>query len=393
MYFAPSDLRVPRVDRHCTVRFCEAVAQRGWDVELVSLSMRLEFDEPTRGRNLLDVYDVETPFRVTVVPSRARQSREQGRAAAVWRAIAYPLVAARRLLVSRRHARPAFVVLYCKNYLLALTLLPIRLLLGRRGLLLFEVHLPPASSLGRFVLSRADGVVAISRVLARELQQNFGVPVRRVRVANQGVNLPAHPPPEAAKRQLRSELRLPARKLVVYTGKVYAGYGEIDYLLEAAKLFPPGFDMVIVGGREDQVRRLRSRLRSEGITNVILTGFVTPADARRYQAAADVLVSYYPGDLPLNKYRSPGKLFEYMAANRPIVTADYPFVHDLLSDGAVRLVEPDRPDLLAEALVAVVTDEERAQDMSRRAFDCVREFTWERRSERIEDFVAELTTS
>src|SRR5205823_11395543 len=101
MYFAPADVLIPRVDRQSIMRFCEAVAEIGWDVELVALNTRVEFDEPTRHRNLFDVYGVSTRFQVTTIPSGQRQSREGERLQAGWRALAYLGLAAWRLLIQR----------------------------------------------------------------------------------------------------------------------------------------------------------------------------------------------------------------------------------------------------------------------------------------------------
>jgi D-inositol-3-phosphate glycosyltransferase len=110
-----------------------------------------------------------------------------------------------------------------------------------------------------------------------------------------------------------------------------------------------------------------------------------------YQSAADVLVTYYPGDLELNRYRaSPGKLFEYMASQRPIVTADYPALRELLSPSAAMFVERDRPDLLAAAIARVLADPDLADAMAKQAYADVQGFSWQRRAERVQQFVADL---
>jgi glycosyltransferase involved in cell wall biosynthesis len=70
-------------------------------------------------------------------------------------------------------------------------------------------------------------------------------------------------------------------------------------------------------------------------------------------------VMYYPSELSINKYRaSPGKLFEYMAAKRPIVTADFPALREALGPDAALFVEKDNPDALAAGIRAVLGDED-----------------------------------
>jgi glycosyltransferase involved in cell wall biosynthesis len=392
MYFAPNDVLVPRVDRQTIMRFCEAVANLGWDVELIAMKLRVEFDEPTLRRDLFDVYGVEPRFRVTMIPSAQRQSREAGALLAAWRAVAYPLVAAYRLAIEGVAKRHDTVVLYCKNYVVALGLLQLRRLIGRRAVLLFESHVPPSNRLGRFVLQRVDAILPVSNVLTRELIEDFDLPPERVMTAHHGTDLNAIERARVSKQKAREQLGLPQdRRLAVYTGKVNTRYREIDYLLEAAGQLEDGAEVVIVGGRDDEVRKLRERANAEGVTNVRFIGFVAPADVYAYQFAADTLVTYYPGDLAINKYRaSPGKLFEYMAAKRPIVTADYPALRELLGPDSARFVDRDRPELLAAAISDVLAHPDRADEMAAQAYAEVQEFTWQHRAERMKDFVTEL---
>jgi glycosyltransferase involved in cell wall biosynthesis len=78
------------------------------------------------------------------------------------------------------------------------------------------------------------------------------------------------------------------------------------------------------------------------------------------------------------------KMFEYMAAGRPIVAADFPVVREVLRDGEnALLVAPDSAEALAAGLSRALDDPELADRISRRAGRDVREFAWERRAERI----------
>jgi glycosyltransferase involved in cell wall biosynthesis len=391
MYFTPSDLLIPRVDRHCIMRFCEAVSALGVDVEAVSLNVSLEFDEPTRSRGLFDVYGVRTPFAVTVLPTSVHQATSDG-ASSTWRALTYSAHAFWRLLATRRAFAYDCTLIYFKNYLLGPPFLVLRKLLGKRVLLLFEIHVPPSNWLGRRLLPRLDGVIPVSRVLARELRAQFGIEDQRILVAHMGVSLRYLEEVRITKEQARHRLGLPQdRKLVVYTGKVHTQSREIDLLVETAELLTNEAEVVIVGGREDQVAQLRDRLRRQQITNVRIPGFVAPADVFPWQLAADALVMYYPSELSINKYRaSPGKLFEYMAAKRPIVTADFPALREALGPDAALFVEKDNPDALAAGIRAVLGDEDLGERLAGQAYRDVHAFTWERRAERVLAFSQQL---
>jgi glycosyltransferase involved in cell wall biosynthesis len=53
-------------------------------------------------------------------------------------------------------------------------------------------------------------------------------------------------------------------------------------------------------------------------------------------------------------------------------------------------IPPDRPDLLAAAITRVLSEPHLAESMAREAYAAVQEFTWDRRAERIQGFVADL---
>lgn len=390
LYFTPADVLVPRVDRQCIMRFIEALVENGVDAEAVSLDVRLEHDEPTKLRDLFDVYGLTTRFPVRILPSRARQSRDVH---PVWRTLAYSAHAFWRLVVRGGAAPFDVTVLFFKNYLLAAPFLLLRPLVRGRLLLLFEAHLPPQRTHERYLLRRVDGVLPISEMLGRELQSDFGIDERRILVAHQGVDLDAIARAVGGSGDARERLGLPRdRKVVVYTGKVNDGYREVDLLLDAARLVPDA-EVVIVGGRDDHVERLRARVRRDGPANVRFEGFVAPADVFPYQAAADVLLSYYPSGHRLNRYRSPGKLFEYMASGRPIVTADYPSLREALSRGAAVFVEPDDPAALAEGIRTVLSDPELGARLARQARQDVQRFTWDERAKRVIAFIERLSAS
>jgi glycosyltransferase involved in cell wall biosynthesis len=386
LYFAPGDLLVPRVDRQCIMRFCEAMAATGVAVEAVSFDIRLDFDEPTRSRDLFDVYGITTPFEVKILPSWHRQTTDKLNP--LWRAVGYTWWLILRLLAHLRAFTYDRTIVYFKNYLIGVPFLFIRWVLGRRVVLLFEIHVPPPRRAWRFLLRRMDGVIPVSHILARELVSEWGIEEDQILVAHMGVNLKRIDEQRVGKEEARRKLGLPLdRALVVYTGKVHANSDEIALLLQAARLVSDEADLVIVGGREDQVTRLRQDVLDNGITNVRFVGFVAPGEVHAWQMAADALVTYYPSNLPINKYRaSPGKLFEYMASGRPIITADYPALREALSPDAALFVPKDEPPALAEGIRRVLGDPELGERLARRAAADVQQFTWERRAARVLSF-------
>jgi glycosyltransferase involved in cell wall biosynthesis len=374
------------------MRFCEAVAAKEVDVEVVSLGVQLNFDEPTRSRNLFEVYGIDVPFRVTILPSRMSQMHRE-KVSGLWRAFLYGAYTSWKLIARPDAFGKDVTIFYFKNYLIALPLLLLRRITRHRLLLLFEIHGPPQRRGDKAVLRRLDGIVSLSGTLAHQLKHEVGLEPARILQAHQGVNLDHVERIRVSKTEARRALALPSdKRLVVYTGKVHWWSREVSFLIEAVELLPADVELVIVGGRGDHVELLRKRLTEQQVQGVRLIGFVSPAEVFRYQFAADVLVSYYPSDIRNLEYLSPGKLFEYMASNRPIVTADHAFLREILNNDAAVFVERDQPYELAQGIRTVLDNEVLGQRIAANAYRDIEGFTWQKRAERILAFSRELQT-
>jgi glycosyltransferase involved in cell wall biosynthesis len=245
----------------------------------------------------------------------------------------------------------------------------------------------------RLALKNAALVVANTHALARDLVARTDVDETRVIATHQGVDLDRLNAERMSRNEARRCLDLPEDKqLVVYTGKIYRGYREVDYILEAAKRLRDKSSalFVLVGGRADHVSDIRKQAEAASITNVVFTGFIPPTLVPRYQFAADILLLYYPSGMELNKYRSPGKLFEYLAAGRPIVAADLPVLREVLGEKpAAVLVRQDDPEALAAAILDLLGDEPRAHELSKRGLALAAGFTWRKRAASIVQAIEE----
>lgn len=79
----------------------------------------------------------------------------------------------------------------------------------------------------------------------------------------------------------------------------------------------------------------------------------------------------------------PIKLFEYMAAGVPVISSDFPIWRQIVEEaGCGLLVDPNKPEQIAEAMQWIMDNPELAQVMGQRGREAVLErFNWERESE------------
>ena len=188
---------------------------------------------------------------------------------------------------------------------------------------------------------------------------------------------------------LRERLGLPLeRKIVCYCGNTYRGRG-LEILARAAVQMPE-VEFLIVGGRERDNALWREMARQEGAANFRMEGFVRQQEVPSYLLASDVLVMPYSSKVTIRdgteagKFTSPLKLFEYMAAGKPIVATEVPSVLEILSPGENSIVTPpDDEGEFVRALGLVLADSELCARISEGARSDAAEYTWEKRAERI----------
>lgn len=164
--------------------------------------------------------------------------------------------------------------------------------------------------------------------------------------------------------ELRSRLPLAGRLCVVYTGSLEP-YQGLDLLLEGARIVArhePAALFLWVGGRPDQVRAWRERVKASGLdAHVALVGAVPLAEALAYLETADVVVSPRRGGTT-----PPLKIYTYLASGKPIVaTRSYPHTQVLSAASAI-LVEPT-PEGLADGILKLAGDPALRQAMGAQA--------------------------
>ncbi|WP_242340315.1 MULTISPECIES: glycosyltransferase family 4 protein [unclassified Anaeromyxobacter] len=283
--------------------------------------------------------------------------------------LAYVVAAARRVASLRPrvdvvHAHQLLSPSSAALLLAALTGTPILLNPHACGAI-GDVGVLSATALGRLRLratvARADAFVAISGPIHAELRA-AGVPPERILSIPNGVDLERFRPAAAEERAaLRRALGLPAGPLVVYAGRLSPEKG-VDVLARAwprvvARL--PEARLWMLGDGAERAR-LEELARREGVeTSLALPGPV--ADVAPFLRAADAAV------LPSRTEGMPVALLEAMACAVPVVATAVGGSAEVLRDGVTgRLVPPERPGALADALVEALRDPA-AQERARAA--------------------------
>jgi glycosyltransferase involved in cell wall biosynthesis len=257
---------------------------------------------------------------------------------------------------------------------------------------IFEIHIQPSGLLGpawHRWFARMRGrkrLVSITRALVDVLQNQFGVRLEddEIVIAPNGVDLERFaslPNPVAARRQLNFS----EAPTVMCTGHLYAGRG-VELFLELARRIP-SVQFVWVGGRPQDIEEWRAKASSQ---NVLFTGFIPNRDLPLYQSAADVLLMPYArsifgssGSADSAAVASPMKMFEYMAAERAIITSDLPVIREVLNESNAVFCPPDDVEAWKTALEGLLAYEPRRLMFARQARLAVENHTWITRARRV----------
>lgn len=209
----------------------------------------------------------------------------------------------------------------------------------------------------RWLLRRSSLVVTSAGLAERVRATVPGVPVREWHFPSAPAN-----PSDATVQQLRERLGLPeSARVVLYSGtfESYQGLPELVAAIPAVRARVPGTTFILVGAE-----RANGLVAHTGAESLVASGALRIVDRQpraevaAYLALADVLVSprAYGGNLPL-------KIFDYLAAGRPIVATDIPTHRSVLSEERAVLVPP-RTEALAEGIVSVLHDPDRARQLA-----------------------------
>ncbi len=375
--------RFPSTAAHSTylARLCESLAARGIFTELV---VPKRFKE-VKSDPLL-YYGVRTPFKIKKLWSFDF------------------------LIFGWVLRRWAFILQYVNFYIFVLSFFLFRsrkriiYTMDNLGCLLvffgyrvvFETHVGIGSYQKRmlWLLKKAERIITVNSIIKNDFVR-AGFRAENILVAPNGVDLSVFSGKES-KQELRRELNLPlGEKIISYVGKYKTmamdkGVDELVRAFGSLRLKREDTHLLIVGLSGSDKQELAIIIKQAGIPPraCTLVGHVPHSDVARFMRASDVLVMNYPNTEYYASYMSPMKMFEYMASGNPIVTSDLPSVREILDEQMALFVAPDNRESLERGIEKLLTDESYGRQLADRAYAKVSNFTWEKRTERILDFIA-----
>lgn len=338
-------------------KMCSAFAANGCDVTLAVVPGA---SPSALAEEIRNHYGLDTRIRVHPLPAIA----------------ARPSISALAGIDAARRARAALVYTRTPHVALAADLA------GLASILEIHTDLDSFSPLARAATQRVArgrrvrGIVAISEALRARLSSQLPGATAPLVVAHDG----ADPLPD---------VQTPQRPTFTagFVGRPYRGKG-LELVLQLAALCPwARFE--VVGATAQEAAELAGMRAGD---NICFHGHVPHADVPRLISAWDVVLAPYQrrvivadGRTDAARWMSPLKIFEYMAAGKPILASDLPVLREILTHEATALLlAPDAPELWADALAALRADPARGRALGARANEVfLAHHTWRARARMI----------
>lgn len=281
--------------------------------------------------------------------------------------------------VARRIKRAGFLLVFSRALVSALWT-------ARLGIpTIYETHLPPGKRLGQYYLGwllrqhTFKKLVVIGDILkAIHLERYPGLlSPEQIIIEPDAVDLERFaelPTPTEA----RHHLGLPEQFTVGYAGNMYRGRG-IELLMELAERLPD-VQFLLAGEHHNH----------SGPSNARFLCFVPNAELPTVLAACEILLMPYQQQVEVqgtaistHAWMSPMKMFEYMAAERLIISSDLPSLRQVLNEQNAVLCDPTAAEQWEATIQRAQDNPTWAAQLARQARQDVQAYTWRGRVRRI----------
>ena len=359
------DHKHPGGTRHLDIAKC--LVAKGHEVTIVASTVDYLSGQAIEGPKV-EVHDGVRIVRAYALPSVQRSI--------LWRVISYLSFVPSSAWVAFRHGR-VDVVLGTTPPIFQLPATWLVAKLRWAPFVLEVLDLWPEFAIGmgviknRFVIwlarkvewffNRAGKQLIVNSPAYRDYMIKGGIPEDRVTFIPMGVDLRLFDTASKGE-QIRERFRIPPQKFVVTYAGAHGISNDLDTVLGAAERLQTKTDIhfLFVGGGNDRPR-LEEKAKTLGLKNVTFGGTVPKEEMGDVLAASSACIALLK-DIPQYRTPFPNKVFDYMAAGRPVLLGIDGVIREVMekADSGI-FFPPGNASKLAEAIVQLHASPELVQ--------------------------------
>lgn len=171
--------------------------------------------------------------------------------------------------------------------------------------------------------------------------------------------------PEADGTAFREEHKLLNQFIVLYAG-AHGMSNDLDVVLNAADLLrdDPSIRIVLLGSGKDKPR-LQEDAAARGLENLLFLPPVSKLEMRDALAGSDACLAILK---PIEMYKTtyPNKVFDYMAAGRPVILAIDGVIKQVVVEANAGMgIPPGNPEALVSAIRTLAGDHEMCRKLGK----------------------------
>jgi len=226
------------------------------------------------------------------------------------------------------------------------------------GVLTNPILIRMSEWLERFLYRHADRVMVNSPGFREHVEVRGA---KRVELVPNGSD-PSMFDPADKGISFRQSNHLEERFVALYAG-AHGMSNDLGAVLEVAKMLEGTDVQIVLLGDGKEKANLQVQAEEMRLTNVTFASSVPKSEMPGALAAADACIAILK---PLEEYKTtyPNKVFDYMAAGRPVALSIDGVIREVVeSAGCGIFAEPGNPSALANAIRTLATDKEKAREI------------------------------